>query len=165
MINGTHHSALCTDNMERLVAFYRDVLGFRVVAEGAWDIGSSDLDAVVGLPDSKARVTILWTGNSHLEILEYANPVPAPMDAGRRVCDIGLSHVAFDVTDIDAEYARLSEAGVVFTTPPLTLMNGAARSTYARDVDGNAIEFVEVLAWEAVRIPDLIRYKSDTQSS
>ena len=61
MINGTHHAGICTDNMERLVAFYRDVMGFRVVAEGAWDVGNSDLDAVVGLPDSKARVTILWT--------------------------------------------------------------------------------------------------------
>jgi catechol 2,3-dioxygenase-like lactoylglutathione lyase family enzyme len=165
MINGTHHSALCTDNLERLVTFYRDVLGFRVVAEGAWDTGSSDLDAVVGLPDSKARVTILWTGNSHLEILEYANPVPAPLDASRRACDIGLSHIAFDVTDIDSEYERLSQAGVVFTTPPLTLMDGAARSTYASDVDGNAIEFVEVLEWEAIRIPDLIRYKGASRSS
>jgi len=159
MINGIHHAGICTDNMERLVAFYRDVMGFRVIAEGGWDVGSSDLDAVVGLPDSKARVTILWTGNSHLEILEYASPVPTTMDAGRRVCDIGLSHIAFDVTGIDAEYERLSQAGVVFTTPPVTVMDGAARSTYARDVDGNAIEFVEILNWEDVRIPDLIRYR------
>ncbi len=165
MINGTHHAGICTDNMERLVAFYRDVMGFRVVAEGAWDVGSSDLDAVVGLPDSKARVTILWTGNSHLEILEYESPVPSPMDSGRRVCDIGLSHLAFDVTGIELEYERLSRSGVVFTTPPVSVMDGAARSTYARDVDGNAIEFVEVLDWEAVRIPGLIRYKGETRAA
>lgn len=160
MIRGTHHSGLCTDNMERLVAFYRDVLGFDVVAEGSWGRGSGDLDAVVGLQDSEARVTLLWTGNSFLEILEYGHPQPLPVDTGRRVCDNGLSHLAFDVVDIDGEYERLSAAGVVFTTPPRTLMDGAARSTYARDVDGNAIEFVEIMGWEAVRMPSVISYST-----
>ena len=40
MIRGIHHVAISTPNLERIVAFYRDVIGAEVVYEGGWEQGS-----------------------------------------------------------------------------------------------------------------------------
>ena len=54
MINGIHHTALSTANLERLLTFYRDVLGFEVVMESAWPAGIESTNAMMGLDDSAA---------------------------------------------------------------------------------------------------------------
>jgi len=56
MIRGVHHVALSTANLDRLVAFYRDVLGFELATEEiSWPTGSTMIDEIVGLKDSAAR--------------------------------------------------------------------------------------------------------------
>ena len=57
--------------------------------------------------------------------------------------DAGLTHVAFDVVDIFAEYERLKKAGVKFHTEPQVV--GTFRATYGRDADGNIFELQEVM--------------------
>ena len=59
------------------------------------------------------------------------------------MCDHGITHLCLDVSDIDAEYARLKGAGMRFHCPPQDL--GAARATYGRDPDGNVVELQEVM--------------------
>ena len=55
-----------------------------------------------------------------------------------------MPHIAFDVTDIDAEYERLKAAGVEFISPPQKLGAGCA-SCYLYDPDGNLVELQEIL--------------------
>ena len=42
------------------------------------------------------------------------------------------------MTDVDAEYQRLTAAGMRFHCPPQDL--GGARTTYGRDPDGNVVQ-------------------------
>ena len=60
----------------------------------------------------------------------------------RPVIDRGITHIALDVEDVDAEYARLKEAGMVFHCAPQQL-GEHCRTTYGRDPDGNVIELQE----------------------
>lgn len=148
MINGVHHVALSTADLDRLVAFYRDVLGFEVVYEGGWKPGNRLIDGIVGLRDSSARAVMLRAANTHVEVFEYSSPVGAPLDPDRPVSDHGYTHFCLDVTDIDAEYERLKAAGMRFHCPPppaSEMGSGAIRATYGRDPDGNVIELQEVL--------------------
>jgi hypothetical protein len=69
-------------------------------------------------------------------------PRPKLADQLRPVCDHRITHIRLDVTDVDAEYARLQAAGMVSHCPPQG--NGALRATYGRDPDGNVIELLEV---------------------
>jgi len=144
MIRGIHHTAISTSNLERALAFYRDLLGFETVAEFAWPEGAELADQITGLKSSSARAAMLRAGNAFIELFEYASPPPVPGDPKRPVCDHGITHIALDVTDIDAEYARLSEAGMIFHCPPQDLGPGA-RATYGRDPDGNVVELQQIL--------------------
>ena len=144
MIRGIHHTAISTGNLERALGFYRDLLGFEVVLEFAWPKGTEPADQITGLDSSAAKVAMLRAGNAFVELFEYEAPGPAPGDPTRPVCDHGITHIALDVTDIDAEYARLSEAGMIFHCPPQDLGPGA-RATYGRDPDGNVVELQQIL--------------------
>lgn len=147
MIRGIHHVAISTGDIDRLIAFYRDVMGLEFVRESSWAAGSDQVDAIVGLRGSSARSAKLKLGNGYLELFQYLTPEGAPQDPNRPVNDHGYTHFCVDVVDIDAEYERLSAAGMVFHCPPppaATTGPGAQRSTYGRDPDGNVIELQEL---------------------
>lgn len=146
MINGLHHTAIATHDIERLVAFYCDVVGFELVTRGGWDAGHLDIDAMVGLAASSARVVMLQAGNSFLELFEYQTPRGEPPVSDRPVNACGFTHIGLNVSDIDAEYDRLGKAGVRFHHVPIDL--GGLRAAYARDPDGNVFELVEVMSRE-----------------
>lgn len=148
MIRGIHHVAISTPDLDRLVAFYRDVIGAEVMRESAWPAGSDKIDSVVGLQGSAARTATLLLGNAYLEIFQYDSPAARPQVPMRPVNDHGYTHFCLDVVDIDAEYARLAAAGMTFHCAPPALGemgSGSLRSTYGRDPDGNVIELQELI--------------------
>jgi glyoxylase I family protein len=144
MIRGVHHVAISTPDLARIVAFYRDVIGAEVVYEGGWEAGSEVIDTIVGLPNSHAKQAMLKLGNAYLEFFEYVTPQGAAKDPEYGVNDHGYTHFCLDVKDIDAEYARLSAAGVAFNCPPPKFEGGPIRATYGRDPDGNVLELQEI---------------------
>jgi catechol 2,3-dioxygenase-like lactoylglutathione lyase family enzyme len=146
MIVGVHHVAISTGNLDRLVQFYRDVVGFELAREGGWPKGTTDNDNVVGLKDSSARVVMMHAGNCYLEIFEYSSPVPKPVSPTRPVCDHGYTHFSLGVTDIDKEYERMKAAGMQFHCPPPRREGQPVRATYGRDPDGNVVEILEVFS-------------------
>ena len=58
MINGIHHIAISTPDLNRLVDFYKDILGFEIVYETSWE-NREIIDQIVGLKDSAARSVML----------------------------------------------------------------------------------------------------------
>lgn len=143
MIKSINHAAISTANLDRLLRFYRDLLGARVVFETSWPVGTQMLDDITGLKDSSARVVMIAFGETQIELFQFATPAPAPVDPKRPVCDHGITHLCFNVTDIDVEYQRLAAAGTVFHCPPQQAGPGV-RTTYGRDPDGNVFELLEV---------------------
>jgi catechol 2,3-dioxygenase-like lactoylglutathione lyase family enzyme len=120
MIVGLAHSAVCVPDVEAAVAWYRDVLGLRVLsppylmqgAELERDMGELISDptmkaAIVGFPDDSDRV---------LEIIEYPGVAGASSRSEAALTDHGLTHVALLCNDIDATRADLEARGVGFLT-------------------------------------------------
>ncbi len=143
MIQGIHHTAISTGDIERSLRFYRDLLGFEEVFSSTWEVGTETVDRIVGLKDSSAQVVMLRAGNACVELFQYATPPPKPSDSNRPVCDHGITHLCLQVSDIDAEYERLKAAGMRFHCPPQAGGRGL-RVTYGRDPDGNVVELLEV---------------------
>jgi catechol 2,3-dioxygenase-like lactoylglutathione lyase family enzyme len=157
MFRGIHHTALSTPDFDRALRFYRDMIGLEECTGFDWPVGSHGLDKIVGLNGSSGRAVMLKAGNAMIEIFEYATPEPTPADPNRRACDHGLTHICFDIVDLDAEYERMSTAGVVFHTKPRLVANGGAKITYARDPDGNILELQEVLNMQDPVVLDWMR--------
>jgi glyoxylase I family protein len=147
MIHGIHHIAISTGDMERALRFYRDLLGFEVAWHGSWPAGTAAADRITALEGSAARQVMLRSGNAYVELFEYTAPAPRPGDPKRPVNDHGITHLCFDVTDLEAEYERLTAAGIEFHCPPEDL-GGGVRTTYARDPDGNVVELQELASAE-----------------
>ncbi len=147
MIRGIHHVAICTPDLDRLTAFYTDVMGFEPVMTAAWR-DRPIVDRMIGVAGSAARQVMLRAGNAYLELFEYESPTPVIADPDRGPSNHGYTHFCIDVTDIDAEHARLSANGMTFHGPPPTsaeIGNARLRAIYGRDPDGNIVELQEVL--------------------
>jgi catechol 2,3-dioxygenase-like lactoylglutathione lyase family enzyme len=142
VIRGIHHTAISTPDIDRAIAFYRDLLGFEVLVNGGWPRGVESVDTLIGLKDSAARMAMLRKGNAMLELFEFESPAPAPGYPHRPVNDHGLTHICLDVTDLGSEYARLKGAGMFFHSAPVG--TGDSCGVYGRDPDGNVIEFMEL---------------------
>jgi catechol 2,3-dioxygenase-like lactoylglutathione lyase family enzyme len=141
MLQGFHHAAISTPDLDRCLRFYRDVIGCEVVREFGWPAGVAAADALTGLSNSAARAALLRLGDTHLEVFEFSSPTPRPGDPRRPACDHGISHICLAVRDIHGEVARLRAAGMRFHSEPLADDNGTL--VYGRDPDGNIIELLE----------------------
>lgn len=148
MIQGIHHASITTANLARLKAFYCDLLGFEVVLETSWGAGNAAADAIYGLKDSAVKMAMLRNKNACLELFEFEHPKGKANDPARPVCDQGYTHICLNVSDIEAEYARLIAAGMHFNCPPKTVP-GLCSATYGRDPDGNLVELMEPMAGSA----------------
>jgi catechol 2,3-dioxygenase-like lactoylglutathione lyase family enzyme len=135
-----HHVALSVRDMEGVLRFYRDLLGFEVDWEKEHYAGE-DLSRVVGLREADARVVMLRGYGTRLELFKYYNPVGEEVGP-KRMCDFGLTHFALTVRKIHEVYRQLSGAGVLFNCPPQNLRPGVW-ATYMKDPEGVTIELVE----------------------
>lgn len=143
-VTGFFHTGFTVANMARSLSFYRDLLGFEVVAE---QIGEAEyLGRVVGFPGERMKMAFLRVpGDSHrLELLEYlVHPgEPTPRETNRP----GNGHICLYVDDLAALHARLAAAGVTFMSEPVEITTGVnqgARAVYARDPDGFTVELFQ----------------------
>ena len=161
MIRGIHHVGIHTPNLDRLVAFYRDVVGFELVesSRSEWD-NEPDIDRIVGFKGSAAKVVMLRAANVYVEFFEYSRPAARHADR-LAPYDYGFTHICLDVVDIDHEYERLSRNGMVFHGPPVSVGGGAFKMNYARDPDGNVIELQELASGLDTAVENLGGYRLD----
>ena len=143
-ITRPHHTGLQVRDLERSVAFYRDVLGFEVVF--AWNPRAPYIGELVGYPDVDLHAAILRPPNSEvfLELLEYRNVERTPVDT--RTANPGTAHTAYFVDDLDALYAELTAKGVESVSPPVTPTigpNAGGRAVYLIDPDGIRVELIQ----------------------
>jgi len=143
VITGVRHTGVVVTNMEKALTFYRGLLGLKV-AKDLSDEGEY-IDSILGLSGVRVRMVKLTAADgSTVELLQYLSHPRKARDKSQ-LCDIGCSHIAFAVDNIDKEYTRLLKSGVRFNCPPYISPDGYAKVTFCHDYDGTSIELVEVL--------------------
>ena len=123
MIKGIEHIGLSVSDLDRSVAFYRDILGLEVVRilEPSPD---SPLEKVVGLPGCRARIAHMQSEKGMLELFEYITPRGKPIPIDHRQADNGFIHMGFTSTDARTDYRFLKEHGVKFLSDPVEFRPG-----------------------------------------
>jgi catechol 2,3-dioxygenase-like lactoylglutathione lyase family enzyme len=118
------YACVLTRDIERLGAFYREVLQLEPSSRGAY----MEFDTGPG-------IFSVWSLDDFKQIIGSA---PVGSTAG------GSVMLEFEVDDVDAEYARLrglTDLAIEFVLEPTTLPWGN-RSIYFRDPDNNLINFL-----------------------
>ena len=139
------HTGITVSNLERSLAFWRDVLGFEL-SHTAHQKGELAQE-ITGVEGAEIKLAVLKAPGGHkIELLEYL----AAADRKRislRPCDVGHVHVALLVEDLDAVLAQIAASGWKAAGKPQTLTagpNAGKRVVYVRDPDGTTIEFMEL---------------------
>jgi catechol 2,3-dioxygenase-like lactoylglutathione lyase family enzyme len=138
MIKGLEHAGLSVADLDRSIAFYRDLIGLeviRVIEAGP----EMRLGEVVGLPGCRARIAHLQKGSAMLELFEYQEPRGRKLPEDHKQADHGFIHVGFTSTDTRAEYQRLRSQGVQFISEPVEFRPGVWIA-YFHGPDGEVCE-------------------------
>ena len=121
-------TSIMVDDQAKALRFYTDTLGFTKkqdfpVGEYRWiTVTSSD-------------------GRDDLELSLEPNANPAGKTFQEAMFSQKIPIAAFEVTDLDAEFARLSGKGAVFTRPPSDA--GPIRYAVLADTCGNLIQLYQ----------------------
>jgi catechol 2,3-dioxygenase-like lactoylglutathione lyase family enzyme len=144
-IIGADHTGITVSNLERSLAFWRDVLGFEL-SHTAHQTGEQARE-ITGVAGAEIKLAVLKAPGGHkIELLEYL----APSDRKRlalKPCDVGSVHVALLVDDLDAVLESIAASGWKAAGQPQTLRTGpnaGKRVVYVRDPDGTTIELMEM---------------------
>ncbi len=141
MIKSFHHIALSVADIERSIAFYRDLFDMEQACP-VFPIGGEQYDAVLGLRGVDGVMCVMKLGDFHMELFQFRRPAPANKSPDHSVADRGLTHFGVVVEDIEATYRKMLAAGVRFHAP-VTQFPGGMKATYGRDPDGNVFELLE----------------------
>ncbi len=148
IIQRIDHVNLVASDLPGMTAFYREVLGLKVTKEvtisGPW------IEAVVGLKDVEADVVYLEADEGpRIELIFYRHPRGSYHDDSGKPNTLGLRHLAFGVSDMDAAVDRLKQANVklfseVQQVPDAQVKYAGGvrkRLIYFHDPEGNLLEF------------------------
>lgn len=142
-ITGTNHTSFTVSDLDRSVAFWREVIGLELISLEPRD--PALIEKVVGVEGANIMVAYL-SGHGHtVELIQYL----APADREHitpRPCDTGFAHIAYDVSDLDAVMEAAAAHGIEPINPPASVdkgPNAGFRVVYSRDPDGITIEFIE----------------------
>lgn len=123
------HTMIRTGDLDRSIAFYRDVLGFRLVSRSDYPDGEFTLAFLQAPGDSgndgpMLELTYNWGVSSY--------------EPGK-----GYGHVAFKVESMDAFAENLRARGHDFSWGPGKAPNGRTAIAFIVDPDGYQIELIE----------------------
>jgi catechol 2,3-dioxygenase-like lactoylglutathione lyase family enzyme len=137
-----NHVGISVTDLDRSIAFYRDMFGMEPLAP-PFDFGGAQFSEIMDIPEVEGRMCMIAKGNVWLELFEFTSPRGAAKDPRYPVSDRGISHFGITVDDIEGTYARLKAAGVPVHGRLQTFSGGGMRAAYCRDPDGNVFEIMQ----------------------
>jgi len=142
------HIGLTVQDLELCVSFY-ELLGFSIEKK-MFESGKciDNFSSLEGVSVTSAKLRDENNSSVMLELLQYHSHTSGNdigQNSRRPICDIGYSHFAISVDNLDDLYRKLSLLGTEFNCPPQTSPDGNVKITFCRDPEGNLIELVEDL--------------------
>ncbi len=139
-----NHTGITVHNLDRAVAMFSDLFGFKLFSRAPRD--PAIIAAVTSVAGAEVEIAYMRNGSTSIELLCYSSPSDR-QDFRPRPCDTGSLHMAMNVTEMDMmlEKARawpMDQVGdvIVIDQGP----NTGSRIVYMRSPEeGLIIEMIE----------------------
>ncbi|MFQ5914560.1 MAG: VOC family protein [Nitrospinota bacterium] len=141
MLENLHHASITVSDIDACLSLYRDVLGMEVAMD--MEFQGENVEQIMGRKGVRFRVLHLRHKDAVLEFLQFFEPEKTSgKTAVRHPIDVGITHIAFTVKDIQALTKALEEKGYEFLNPPIQTPSGR-KVNYFRAHDGVIIELMQ----------------------
>lgn len=150
MLKEVMHIGLTVSDMEKSIAFYRDILGLKFIGELIMEGRETDL--LFARKNCKVKVAYL-NGSDNIiappiELIQFINE-NAQSDASN-LAKTSISEICFKVDDIDTAYKHLLDNNVECLSEPQQFDFskfgfGKSKALYFKDPDGIILELMEVV--------------------
>ena len=134
------HIGLTVKNIERSIAFYRDVAGMQ--ASEYLEAESKEFDRLTNNQGAQLKVIYMKAGTFLLQLIEYAAAGGTTLDLHHN--NVGSPHMSLYVPDVEAKYQELKNRGDVTITSEIIQIAPNMRSFYTEDPDGVPVEFLQL---------------------
>lgn len=135
------HIGLCVADLERSLHFYVDGMGFEEIGRMTTD--EPDSGKILEVPGAAVELVYLARDGFRIELIDFARPGVDTPAQRRPVNQVGLTHLAFRVDDLDAWGERIRRAGGTVLDHTASRFATGNRGIMAVDPDGTRIELIE----------------------
>lgn len=111
MFTRADHVAMSVRDMEKVIAFYRDVVGMEKVFDREF---GEEMGRLIGVPGTRVRIVHMKLQDSVVELFDYGHPKGRDPRPDAQQSDFGLTHIGFMVEDFWGTYKHLVDRGVEF---------------------------------------------------
>lgn len=143
MITGFNHTSFTVADMDKSVAFWTRMLGFKEASvsprQGSWQ------EDVTGIAGASLMVAHLYGHGHHIEFIQYVNG--AIEGAPPQPAQTAAAHVCLEVDDIQKTWSDLMAAGATSQGKIADVSAGPVTGClagYIRDPNGIIIELLEM---------------------
>lgn len=144
MIKAIRHTGIVVADLERMLHFWCDILGFTMVKQ--INESGSHIDSMMGLSGVFVTTAKLAAPDGNLIELLHFHSHPDQVRWNGTPYTTGLTHIALTVDDLDQLVSKLTHYGVTFPAIPQSSPDGLVRVIYGQGPEGILLELVETLS-------------------
>ncbi len=154
------HVAMATNDLTKTLEFYSEVVGIKPYRR-VDNLAGPTFDQVAGVEGGKLHGAWFRIAPYYnLEFWEYVSPRTGKTDGQTPLNRIGYSLVALETSDIEADYERLTAAGIALEAGIVSVDEG--RAIFLRDPDGNLLSITEYEAGSNMSLDALnVKYSGE----
>ena len=121
LFKGLHHFNVVVSDLEASKEFYSQILNLELILET--EVDDSEFSRGVDLKGSRVKAAFFRLPNNDgiIELFQFLKPRGRELRKDQKPNDRGWGHLCFEVEDIETSYRLLSEQGVRFMSPPVTI--------------------------------------------
>jgi catechol 2,3-dioxygenase-like lactoylglutathione lyase family enzyme len=145
-VSAVESVSIVVSDLDRSVAFFRDVLTFEPASEV--EVSGGDVERLFGVFGARVRVARMTLGDEAIDLLQFLAPEGRAVPADSRSNDRWFQHIAIVVSDMDRAYATLRRHRVRHASagpqrlPDWNAAAGGIQAFYFKDPDGHALEIL-----------------------
>ena len=144
MIKAFEHFSFTVSKLEDSLDFFCNKLGLE--ATPVMEIDDKDVNQIIGMPGAHLRISLVkLQGDKNIELIQYVRPGGKSLDLA--TCNTGVAHIAFEVSDIDEVFKKLSGQGITFLSAPVWTRGNDGKGKwgvcYLKGPDNITFELIE----------------------